>query len=95
VPDYGASLPIRIGPANDPGVMATKERLLARMPEETKGTMAESFAIGPAESVIAALRRYVAEGIEKFVVLPMAADFADLHAQTELLAREVMPHVEG
>lgn len=92
---YGASLPIRIGPANDPGVMATKERLLARMPEETKGTMAESFAIGPAESVIAALRRYVAEGIEKFVVLPMAADFADLHAQTELLAREVMPHVEG
>ena len=92
---YGASMPIRIGPAGDPAVLAARERLLARMPEEGRGSLAESFAIGPAETVIAALRRYVAEGIEKFVVLPMASDFDDLMAQTEALAREVLPGVEG
>jgi probable F420-dependent oxidoreductase len=92
---YGASLPIRIGPADDRSMIAAKERLLARIPEEGRASLADAFAIGPAETVIAALRRYVAEGIEKFVVLPMAEDFADLHAQTELLAREVMPYVEG
>lgn len=92
---YGASMPIRIGPADDPAVLAAKERLLSRMPEEGRGSLAESFAIGPAETVVAALRRYVAEGIEKFVVLPMASDFDDLQAQTEVLAREVLPKVEG
>ncbi|MGE3691280.1 MAG: LLM class flavin-dependent oxidoreductase [Novosphingobium sp.] len=92
---YGASLPVRIGPANDAGVLAARQRLLARMPEEVRASLADSFAIGPAEMVIAALRRYVAQGIEKFVVLPMAGDFADLMEQTELLAREIMPNVEG
>ncbi len=92
---YGASMPIRIGPAGDPAVLAARERLLSRMPEEGRGSLAESFAIGPADVVVAALRRYVAEGIEKFVVLPMASDFADLMAQTELLARDVLPRIEG
>ena len=92
---YGASMPIRIGPAGDPAVLAARERLLSRMPEEGRGSLAELFAIGPADVVVAALRRYVAEGIEKFVVLPMASDFADLMAQTELLARDVLPRIEG
>ena len=92
---YGASMPIRIGPADDPQVLAAKDRLLSRMPEEGRGSLAESFAIGPVETVVAALRRYVEEGIEKFVVLPMASDFNDLQAQTEALARDVLPRVEG
>jgi probable F420-dependent oxidoreductase len=92
---YGASMPIRIGPAGDPKVLAARDRLLTRMPEEARGSLADSFAIGPADGVVAALRRYVAEGIEKFVVLPMASDFDDLMAQTEQLTKEVLPALEG
>jgi probable F420-dependent oxidoreductase len=91
---YGATLPLRIGRADDPAVVAARERLLRRLPESERGTLDDAFAIGPPETVIALLERHVAAGMSKFVVLPVAGDAADLIAQTELLARHVLPAIE-
>ncbi len=92
---YGASMPLRIGSPDDPAVLAARERLLSRMPEESRAALSESFAIGEPEAVIRVLRRYVDAGIHKFVVLPMARHADDLLAQTELLLRTVIPEIEN
>lgn len=92
---YGASLPLRIGAADDPGVEAARERLLERMPAESRAALEESFAIGPPGEIIRLLRSYVAAGIHKFVLLPMVRDASELMEQTALLARTIIPEVEN
>jgi probable F420-dependent oxidoreductase len=91
---YGVSLPLRIGAPGDPSVVAARERLERYLPQSERGALDDAFAAGPPEEVIALLRRHVAQGMAKFVVLPIAADAADLMAQTELLARHVLPAIE-
>lgn len=92
---YGTSLPLRIGSPGDPAVQAARDRLMARMPVESRATLAESFAIGEPHEIVALLQGYVAAGIHKFVVLPMVADADDLMAQTELLVRTIIPEIEN
>lgn len=91
---YGVSLPLRIGSESDPAVIAARERLLGRLPEEQRASIEASFAIGPAEEIVELLRRYVAAGMSKFVALPIAADAADLIEQTKLLIRNIIPQIE-
>ena len=69
---YGVSLPLRIGSADDPAVVAARRRLAARVPETEREAVRDSFAIGTPEEVVAVLHGYVAQGIAKFVVLPIA-----------------------
>ena len=92
---YGTSLPLRIGAESDPALQAARARLLARMPEPDRGSLEQSFAIGAPDAIIALLQSYVASGIHKFVVLPMANDADDLMAQTELLVRTIIPQIEN
>jgi probable F420-dependent oxidoreductase len=92
---YGVTLPFRIGPPDDPAVVAAREQLETRLPETERGELAGAFAAGPPSDVIAILKRHVAAGMSKFVVLPIAHDAHDLLDQTALLARHILPAVEG
>jgi len=91
---YGVSLPLRIGAANDPSVIAAQDRLGGRLPVAESAELGDAFAVGPPESIVALLRRYVAQGMSKFVVLPIANDAVDLKEQTQLLVRHVLPAIE-
>ena len=92
---YGVSLPLRIGTDDDPAVLAARRRFGARMkPQEAEARLA-SFAVGSVGHVIGLLRAFIANGIEKFVALPIAEGPADLLAQTRLLIEEVLPAVEA
>ena len=91
---YGMSLPMRIGDAGDPAVAAVRERLAKRLPPEERTAFADSFAAGPTDDVIALLRRYVAAGMSKFVMLPLVGDAAGLMEQTRLLLSHVIPAIE-
>jgi probable F420-dependent oxidoreductase len=91
---YGVTLPLRIGAADDPAVLAARERLTARMPAEDRGDLADAFALGTPDDVAALFRRHVAAGMSKFVAAPIVDDAADLMQQMELLVRHVLPQVE-
>lgn len=92
---YGVSLPLRIGRPDDPAVIAATRRFGARMkPEEAEARLA-SFAVGTADHVIGVLRAFIANGIEKFVVLPIADNADDLIEQTRMLCEHVLPTVEA
>lgn len=91
---YGLSLPMLIGAADDPAIAAARERLAQRLPPDDRRNLAESFAAGSIDQVIDLLRRFVAAGMSKFVMLPLVATPAALMAQTRMLVEEVAPAVE-
>jgi alkanesulfonate monooxygenase SsuD/methylene tetrahydromethanopterin reductase-like flavin-dependent oxidoreductase (luciferase family) len=91
---YGMSLPMRLGDADDPAVAAARKRLAERLPPDQRGALEDSFAAGPVDEVIALLRRYVAAGMSKFVLLPLVSDAAGLMQQTRLLLDHVIPAIE-
>lgn len=91
---YGVSLPFRIGNPDDPAITASQERLRSRLKIADDVDLAERFAVGGADRIIALLQRFVAAGISKFVMVPLAGDQADLLEQTRLLASEILPAIE-
>jgi probable F420-dependent oxidoreductase len=92
---YGMTVMVRIGAADDPSVATARERLAARLPKETRASAAHVLLAGPPASVIETLRQYVDAGISKFVLMPMARDAAELVEQTQVIAREISPAIEG
>lgn len=92
---YGVTLFLRIGAADDPEVAATRDMLLSRMKRMDRSIGEDAFAVGTAAQVARLVRNFVAEGISKFVALPMARDIDDLMEQTSILVSEVLPEVEG
>lgn len=91
---YGVSLPLRIGDADDPAVIKARERLLNRLPESERASVAEAIGVGTVDEIVALFRRHVAAGISKFVALPIADGAEDLLRQTQLLVRRVLPEIE-
>lgn len=91
---YGVSLPFRLGSADDPAVVEICRRVTSRLKFENDSGLPGSFAVGSANTVVELMQRYIAAGISKFVVLPIAHDSADLIAQTKRLASEIMPAIE-
>jgi len=53
------------------------------------------FAIGDADAIVARCREYVAAGISKFVLIPIARGEAEVHLQCRRLIDEVIPRVEA
>lgn len=92
---YGATIPFRIGKDDDPAVSAARQRLFARLKGAEREGTTEGFAVGTAEHITATMRRYIENGVAKFVVLPLASDAADLMEQTRLLTQEITPQIEG
>jgi len=92
---YGMSLLMRIGDPDDPGVVAAKQRLRTRLSQTARDdNLSDSFAVGSPDAIVAILKRYVAHGMSKFVVLPLANDADDLMEQTQNLVSRILPELE-
>ena len=86
---YGAGFPFRFGSWEDDAITRTAKaysRLAALDPQAL-------FAVGGADEIVARTQEYVACGISKFVLRPLATSDEDAYAQTQRLIEEVLPAV--
>ena len=86
---YGAGFPFRFGSWDDEAIERTAKaysRFAALDPRAL-------FAVGGAEEIVARAQEYVACGISKFVLRPLATSDEDAYAQTQRLIEEVLPAV--
>lgn len=88
---YGTTMPFRFGSIEDKPVQKFMDRVRARRSSFDPN---KSFAIGDPQDVIDGFKRYVDQGISKFVAFPMATDWDDLVVQTNRLCEAVLPKVE-
>ncbi|MGH7336759.1 MAG: hypothetical protein ACREI7_04210, partial [Myxococcota bacterium] len=90
---YGATLPFHFGSADDPIVQRFAGAVRAR------GFAAEGgeppLFVGDPAALILRLRRTVAAGASKFVLIPLARGTRAVFAQLDRLAAEVIPVVEA
>ena len=86
---YGAGIPFRFGRSDDPGVKAASEAYRARTGRDPAGY----FAIGDAGTIVARIAEYVAAGVSKFILRPVARGDGDVLGQTRRLIEEVLPAV--
>jgi len=89
---YGAGFPFRFGDPGEPIVQKTAEGL-ARLGGGLDPTA--YLAVGDATTISARIDEYVAAGISKFVLRPIAGSDAEMNEQTARLADEVIPHFAG
>jgi probable F420-dependent oxidoreductase len=87
---YGATLPFRFGEADDPMV----QRFAARAASRSSGTESQIVVGNPAD-LVARIQTYVASGVSKFVLLPLAQGTHELREQTARAIAEVLPAVEN
>jgi probable F420-dependent oxidoreductase len=87
---YGAGFPFRFGSWDEPVVAKTADayRRLAG-----GGAPEDMLAVGDTGAIIARANEYIAAGISKFVLRPIADTDADLLAQTQRLIDQVIPIV--
>ena len=95
IPDdhYGANITYRFGSWDEPEVeraAAAFGRLGPTRPEPRA-----YFAVGEAADVVRRIEEYVAVGVTKFVLRPIAEGDGEWMAQTRRLAEEVLPIVHG
>jgi probable F420-dependent oxidoreductase len=90
---YGATLPFHFGSADDPAVSrfagALRARGFAAAADEPP------LFVGKPEDLIERLRRTIAAGASKFVLIPLARGTREITAQLDRLAAEVIPVVEA
>ncbi len=88
---YGAGFPFRFGAWEDAAVerAATAYGRLATLDPRAL------FAVGGANEIAARAREYVACGVSKFVLRPLADSDSDAFAQTQRLIEEVLPVVHS
>ena len=91
---YGITLIARIGSPDDPVIAQTRKRLAANVAKQPASSVEDMLAVGTTEQVSALLRRYVGEGMSKFVLIPIANDTSDFFEQAERLIEAVVPEVE-
>jgi probable F420-dependent oxidoreductase len=91
---YGASFAFRFGSWDDP-----EAQRAARAPATRNAGAGfdprSYYAIGDADTIVERCRQYVAAGVSKFVLIPMARGEHDVVAQCERLIAEVIPRVEA
>lgn len=93
---YGMSVLMRFGSPDDPGVERVRANLAGRLSGNGEGAgIDDVLTVGTPGQVTDMLRRHVANGMSKFVVVPLASDCADLMAQTRTLVEQVVPVLEG
>lgn len=85
---YGAGFSYRFGSIDEP-VVQRQLAGLARLPGV--GDPAALVAVGGAEEIAQRFREFIAAGVSKFVVRPIAENDDDLVAQTARLLDEVVP----
>jgi probable F420-dependent oxidoreductase len=101
---YGATIPFRFGSADDPLVQRFAARAAARRQAEGKpgdagaradAGGAEQIVAGKPADLVARIQQYVAGGVSKFVLLPLAQGTRELREQAARAIAEVMPAVES
>ncbi len=92
VPDdhYGVGMYYRLGRADEPVVRAETERLRARFPDRDP---AGTIVAGEAGDVLARIREYVAVGVTKFVMRPVASGDDDVMMQTRRFVDDLLPAI--
>ncbi len=86
---YGAGFPFRFGSWDDAPIARTAKaysRFAALDPQAL-------FAVGSADAIVARAQEYIACGISKFILRPLADTDEDAYAQTQRLIKEVLPAV--
>ncbi len=86
---YGAGIAFRFGPADDPALAPAYAAYRARTGRDPAGI----FAVGDAAAILARIGAYVAAGVSKFVLRPVAAGEEEMLAQTQRLIDQVLPRV--
>ncbi len=91
IPDdhYGAGFHYRFGSWNDAPVAPRAETVVKRNARKPEDCM----VVGDAADMVERLRRFIAGGISKFVLQPVAAGDEDTLDQTRRLIDEVLPEV--
>jgi probable F420-dependent oxidoreductase len=89
---YGAGFAFRFGSWDEPVV----ERTAAAYSRLPGSRLANQYlAVGGAADIARRAAEYVAAGVSKFVLRPIAVDDAETMAQTQRLIEEVVPLVEA
>lgn len=86
---YGAGIPFRFGTPDDPAVAAAAAAYRARTGRDPAGI----FAVGDAAAILVRMAAYVAAGVSKFVLRPVAAGETEMLAQTRRLIDQVLPRI--
>jgi probable F420-dependent oxidoreductase len=86
---YGAGLAFRFGDWQEPGVAPLAEAYRRRTGRDPK----RYFAIGGADEILDRIALYVAAGISKFILRPVAKGEEEMLGQTRRLIEEVVPAV--
>jgi probable F420-dependent oxidoreductase len=89
---YGAGFGFRFGSWDDPEMQrAARAPRLAPAGFDPRAY----FAVGDADAIVARCREYVAAGISKFVLIPIARGEQDVTLQCRRLIDEVLPRVHA
>ena len=86
---FGAGFPVYFGKATDPA----PGRMIEAYKRRTGRDAERLFAIGDADTIVARIGEYVAEGVEKFILRPVGTDDEAMIEQTSRLVAEVLPRV--
>jgi probable F420-dependent oxidoreductase len=90
---YGATVPFRFGDADDPIVSRFAGAVRARGVGDAAG--APPLFVGKPSELTLRLRRTIAAGATKFVLIPLARGTREITAQLDRLVAEVIPVVEA
>ena len=88
---YGATVPFRFGDADDPIVQRFAGAVRARGVTEGEPPL----FVGDPKELVERLRRTIAAGASKFVLIPLARGTREVFAQVDQLVAEVIPVVEA
>jgi probable F420-dependent oxidoreductase len=85
---YGAGFPFRFGSFDEP-VVERSARAYARIGEGI--APGDYMGVGGADEIVARAEEYIAAGVSKFVLRPIADSDTEMMAQTQRLMDEVVP----
>lgn len=88
---YGAGFGFRFGGWEDDPAARNVKALSRRVKDDPRGYL----AVGSADDILVRIREFIAAGVHKFILRPIAADTEDVLTQTKLLIDEVIPQVEA
>ncbi len=86
---YGIGFSFRFGSWDEPLASRVAE---ARFPDGVRGR--DYFVVGDAGTIVERIEAYRAEGVTKFVLIPLARGDDDLMEQSRRLIAEVLPRVQ-
>ncbi len=88
---FGAGFGFRFGSPDEPLVSKYNAMLSKRLGREAKGFT----AVGGVTEMVALAETFVAAGVRKFILRPIATGTADMITQTQRMAEELLPEISA